>query len=326
MTMANLNVCVGIDAGSSSSKLAFSDDKGTRLIGSTGGFDALTLREAAEVFFDEPVFSCVIAVPENFTRRQRDDVNAASKRAGFRDADIITAYEAMTLALDFPGKVLVYDFGASKSDMVVFESGEVIESVTLDDICGNVFDDVFAGWLSDRFTLDLIDKNILRERAESIKITLSESDYVTWREVNIMRGDFERLIHFTVKRAAHTVQRLLRVHHPERFILTGGCANIPEVRSTLAGLTKFSPELRPGLIAEGAALKGRSLTAENSRTQTTNIAARLREIRAGMIEIEDKLTRTQKDRIYMMFRQVEGINDAGIIALMENMIREIREA
>ena len=45
-----------------------------------------------------------------------------------------------------------------------------------------------------------------------------------------------------------------------------------------------------------------------------------------MIGLEEKLTRRQKDRVYAMFRQAEGINDTGIIALMENLIRDIRNA
>ena len=62
------------------------------------------------------------------------------------------------------------------------------------------------------------------------------------------------------------------------------------------------------------------------RAKRPDNAARLRELRAGMLELEERLTRRQKDRVYAMFRQAEGINDAGIIALMENMIREIRSA
>ena len=54
--MAGLNVCAGIDAGSSCSKLAYSDNLGTRILARSDGQDFMTLREEAEIFFDEPVF------------------------------------------------------------------------------------------------------------------------------------------------------------------------------------------------------------------------------------------------------------------------------
>ncbi|MBQ9434289.1 MAG: hypothetical protein IJU26_08750 [Synergistaceae bacterium] len=45
-----------------------------------------------------------------------------------------------------------------------------------------------------------------------------------------------------------------------------------------------------------------------------------------MLAIEDRLTCRQKDRVYALFRQAEGIHDSGIISLMENLIREIKNA
>ena len=47
----NVNVNVGIDAGSVCSKLAYSDKLGTRILADAEGFDAVLLREEAEIFF-----------------------------------------------------------------------------------------------------------------------------------------------------------------------------------------------------------------------------------------------------------------------------------
>ena len=80
--MADLHVYVGIDAGTKTSKLAYSDNISTRIIASPEGFDINALREEAEIFFDEPVFSCVIAIPENFSRRQREDILFSAKSNG----------------------------------------------------------------------------------------------------------------------------------------------------------------------------------------------------------------------------------------------------
>ncbi len=66
-------------------------------------------------------------------------------------------------------------------------------------------------------------------------------------------------------------------------------------------------------------MKGNSQTSRKIDT-----GAKLRELRAGMLELEDKLTRRQKDRVYSLFRQAEGINDAGIITLMEGLICDIK--
>ena len=321
MSITNLNVCVGIDAGSNTSKLAYD----SKLIAELENFDALKLREEAEIYFDEPIFSCVIAVPESYNRRQCDDVIYNAKKSGFKNVTIITAHEAINMALNYESS-LVYDFGATKSELTLHNGDEVLESVIIEDVSGNEFDKVFAEWLSERFTLDLIDKKVLCERAEAIKISLSENDYVTWRDVNIYRDDLERLIYFTIKRAAHVAKRLMTVYKPESFILTGGCAKIPLVRKVFMNMVSDTIEINESLIANGASLKAASLVKSNVGAEKLNTATKIRELRGRLIELEESLTRKQKDRLYLLFRQAEGINDPKIIALMENLISEIKEA
>ena len=325
MTMTSLNVNVGIDAGSHTSKLAYDD----KVIAALDGFNTLELREQAEIFFDEPVFSCVVALPESLTRRERDDVIFNAKRSGFRNINIITAHDAMLNALgDDAGRVLVYDFGASKSDITMFDGGEVIDNEIISDVSGDEFDEVFAQWLSDRFTLDLIDKKILRGHAEKIKISLSSNEFVVWRDVHITADDLERLIHFTIKRAAHTIERFIACYEPSRLVMTGGCADTPIVRKIFGELnlnvrTDFDGEL----IARGVASKARELSKDTHGADRVSKAARLRELRGELIELEDMLTRKQKDRLYFLFRQAEGIlpGDPAIITLMENLIKAIRD-
>lgn len=318
--MAGLNVCVGIDAGTDTSKLGYADSLGTRIIARLEEFDPLMLREESEIFFDEPVFYCIVAVNSG---GRKEDIRKKVLSSGFTDTSIITSHEAMSLTLGDKDKVLVYDFGASRSEFVVFGGREVIESVIVPDVCGSEFDKVFAEYLADRRLMKAVDGSLVRE-ARRIKHMLSENESMTWHGLEIMREEFGRLIHFSVKRAGHTAQRLLRVHKPGRFVLSGGCAKIPAVREVFADM---GAELQEDIIAEGASLKARALGRE-SRKESGNAgnASGLRELRAGMIELEDRLTRRQKDRIYMLFRQAEGINDAGIIAILENMLREIRQA
>ena len=85
-------------------------------------------------------------------------------------------------------------------------------------------------------------------------------------------------------------------------------------------------EVIDDVIVKGVSLKAFSLTRQEARKNIADTASRMREIRAEILGIEDRLTRSQKDRLYVMFRQVEGMNDAGMITLMENLIREIRNA
>lgn len=324
MSTTGLNVCVGIDAGSNTSKIAYSDSAGTKLIAELDGFDINALREEAEVYFDEPVFSCIIAIPDNFNRRQRDEIVIKAKNSGFKNVEIISSHEAEKIGLE--NRVLVYDFGASKSEMIIFDDGEISENVVINDVSGNEFDRIFSEWLSERFTLNLIDRKIINEQAKRIKITLSEHESVQWRNAEISRDDFERLIYFSVKRAAHTAKRLIRIYSPDRIILTGGCVNIPVVRKIFAEVFKTGFEISLGLAAKGASLMGRSSDKNSGIADIAENSAKLRELRGNIIELEEKLTRNQKDRLYLLFRNAEAINSPEIINLMENLINEIRNA
>ena len=320
---ADSNVCVGIDSGSSCSKLAYSDSLGTRVITQCEGFDFLELREEAEIFFDDLVFSCVLSVPENLTSRQKSAIKSKAELSGFRNVNLISEIEALKLAVndnEENEKVLIYDFGASRSHILFFENGSVADSVIIDDVCGNSFDMSFAEYLRERKLLKKINDDVLRE-AKRLKHVLSVNNSRIWHNAVILRGDFERLIYFPVKRASHVLKRFMRVFRPDRVILTGGCSKIPLVREILD-----IKEVIDDLISKGCALKARSITksdtAKNISTKSQG-QSRLREIRAEMLRIEDKLTRNQKDRLYVLFRQAENINDNGITVLIETLLNEI---
>ena len=311
--MADLSVCAGIDAGTRESKLAYSDGLGTRIIARLEGFDLLALREESEAYFDEPVFSCVVA----------SDSRVRPENSGFSDVHVIPQSEAVILGLGRDEKNIVCDFGESAFRMYVVNAHEVIDAETVSDVCGKVIDENFAEYLAERYCFRMSDSEVMHE-ARRIKHALTDNEITSWRERDIYRYELERVIHFPVKRSARTLQRLVRVHKPEGVILTGGSIKIPEVRRVISDVLGISPEYRGNLIAEGAAVKARELQRDNARAKRPDNAARLRELRAKMLELEDRLTRRQKDRVYAIFRQAEGINDAGIITLMENMMREIR--
>lgn len=319
MTAINLCVCTGIDAGSSCSKLGYSDNLGTRILARSEGADFVTLREEAEIFFDEPVFSCVIAVKDDISRRQRETLRLKAINAGFRDVNITGQFEAMTLGLGDETRTLVCDFGASRCDFVMIDEGDVIDSES-HDVCGDMFTRIFAEYLCELRRLKKVDGNIMNE-AKRIMHILSGEESRLWHNVNILRDDFERLIYFPVKRASHTFHRFINVCKPERVILTGGCANIPLVKEFFTGA-----EVIDDLIVKGASLKGLSLSKQEAKKSIADNVSRIRALRAEILKIEEGLTRQQKDRLYVLFRQAEGINDSGIITMMENLIREIKNA
>ena len=324
MSMTNLNANVGIDLGSNTSKIAHNN----KIIAAIDGFNILFLREEAEIYFDEPVFSCVVAVPDSFTNRQREDLIFNAKKSGFKYINLITSSEAMINALTLKNheRVLVYDFGASKSNITIFEGEKILETEFIKDISGDEFDNIFAEWLSERFTLNLIDKKTLRARANLIKIALSSNNFVVWRNVEITQDDFERLIRFSVKRVSHAVERFIDCYAPKRFIITGGCSEIPIVKRTFREIFS-SVEFDSELIAKGAALKARLISGGRKNQERSEQQAKLRELRGELIKLEDLLTRKQKDRLYFLFKQAEGIfaNNPAIIKLMENMLQEIKD-
>ena len=315
--MAELSVCVGLDAGKYESKLAYSDALSTRVIAGLSGFDPNALREEAEAFFGEPVFSCVAAYSG-----RGDDVRRRALSCGFTEVEIIPAHEAVSLWLGQEGRALVWDLGQSAGRMYVLDEGHLLESVIVDDVCGEAFDAVFGEYLRNRYGLSEPD---IRE-ARRIKHELSEHNYCVWRELRVYRDEFERLIYFPLRRAAHVLNRLRRVHRPSRVIMTGGGSRIPIAVKAAGEVLGIGPEVQENVIAKGVSLRARELQRTRGQVLGNNTTIRLKELRAGLIELEDRLTRRQKDRVYAMFRQAEGINDAGIIALMEGLIREIRNA
>ena len=314
-----MNVCVGIDAGSSCSKLAYSDNLGTRIIAGSEGFDFLTLREEAEIFFDEPVFSCVIAINDETPSRQRENLRTKAVSSGFRDVEIIGGFEALSLGLGNEARTLVCDFGASSCRMTVIEGWEVLENAAVD-VGGDFLDTAFSEYLAERRLMKKPDDTILRE-AKRLKHILSENDSRLWNNMEILREDFTRLAYFPMLRASHTAKRLRRVWKPERFVLTGGGAKIPMVREIFS-----TAEIVDDVIVKGASLRALMLTKQEARKNIADTVSRMRELRAEILRIEEGLTRSQKDRLYILFRQAEGMNDAGIITMMENLIREIRNA
>ena len=319
------DICIAVDAGSHTSKIAACN----KFTAAVDGSDLVKIREEAEIYFDEPVFSCVIAVPDDCGKRQREELIFNAKKSGFKNIELINSHDAVLNFIEKNKKILVYDFGASRSEFIFFSDNKVIDSEIIKDICGSEFDKMFASWLRERFNLSLINEKDLLTQAESFKKELSLNEKITWRETEILREDFERLIYFSVKRALHTAERFIDCYNPDKFILTGGGAEIPVVNKIFAD---FKPEFNKNLIVSGTAKHALQLTqnAKNTKRDVQEIKLKINEIRGSIISIEDMLTRRQKDRLYKLFRQTEGMiagDEASmtLINLLSNLINEIKK-
>ncbi|MBQ7578495.1 MAG: Hsp70 family protein [Synergistaceae bacterium] len=310
--MTEEKLSIGIDAGTKYLKAAHSG----RITARLEGFDINALREESEIFLDDIVTACVIAVPENYSKSQRNEIIKIAGRSGFDDVNIIDSNEA--LIYSDTGSALICDFGASKFSMSVIDDNEILDSEIISDLSGNIIDKTFSEWLCERLNLNLIDNT----KAEQIKISLSENESINWRGIEIFREDLERLIHFQIKRAAHTAKKFFRIYKPERVILTGGMCNIKAVTKIFADELNLTPEINHDLIAKGAAIAASSDGGKiKSKVDT---AQKFKELRGQILIIEELLTRSQKDRLYLLVKQAEGINDAGILEILQNLIQEIK--
>ena len=324
MTTAFSSASVGIDIGSHTSKIA-GDEK---IIAALPSGDLLKLREEAEIYFDEPVFSCVIAVPDSFINREKETLSFDAKKSGFKHIELNSHYEAVLNFLDENAddkKILILDLGASKSEFIFIDGRKIIESEAVNDVCGNEFDKIFASWLRERFSLDLINEKDLLTQAENFKRELSLKDKIIYRDVEISREDFERLIYFSLKKISHAAERFLSCYSPERFILIGGGSEIPAAKKIFAEIFP-NLEIKPNLIVQGAAKTAASMFSTRERDKRFDNSAKIKEFRNEIMTIEDLLTRKQKDRLYGFFRQIEAqaMNNTALIKLLENLINDIK--
>ena len=310
--MTDSKISIGIDSGSKFLKAANSG----KITAKIEGFDFNALREESEIFLDDIITSCYIAVPDDYNKRQRDEIMKLAERSGFDDINIINSYEALIYA--DTGNSLICDFGASKFSMSVIDDNEILDEEIIPDLSGNLVDKIFTEWLCARFNINLSDNT----KAEHIKISLSSNESFTWRGVEILRADLERLIYFQVKRASHTAKKFYRIYKPAKIILTGGMSNIPLVRKIFSEELGFTPEINNDLIAKGAAVAASS---EDDKIKSKiDTAQKFKELRGQILIIEELLTRSQKDKLYLLVKQAEGINDSGIIEIMQNLISEIK--
>ena len=154
------------------------------------------LKSYVDTLYGEGEKEAVITVPAYFTDEQRHATKEAGELAGFVVERIINEPTAAALAfglnhLNDDGVYLVYDLGGGTFDVSVVEmmSGllEVKASTGNRELGGEDFDWRIVDFLSERILADngvdpredIRAKALLKEKAENVKITLSEEDAVS---------------------------------------------------------------------------------------------------------------------------------------------------
>ena len=235
------------------------------------------LREDAEAYLNEFVYSCVITVPACFNSLRRNSVFNAAKEAGFSgEVKILNEPTAAALSVaNEEGRYLVLDFGAGTADISVVEMESnvwhVLESVGTNDIGGYDFDVLLAEWIIERVGLykikendkDLEVWNLFRSQAEKVKIALSAYERYEllpffamseiFEPIMVEREDFNRLIRFHIRRIVNWVKMLWETYNPRKLLLVGGSSKIPLLRQMLEQEV-ISPEYFGYCIDESVAI------------------------------------------------------------------------
>jgi molecular chaperone DnaK len=251
------------------------------------------LRQDATEALGEEVRDAVITVPAYFGDLERNRTRAAGEIAGLNVIDIINEPTAAAIAYGLSrgrdnGTIMVYDLGGGTFDITIMaiEDGNlrVLTSNGDRELGGMDFDEAlaahFAAEFEARFGIRPLDDprsyQEFRDRAETVKIDLSDSDEVPvslsaggkFIELEVQRSQFERLIgHYIDQTRTLTEKALsdagLRRDQIDKVLLVGGSTRIPAVRRMVQDLIGREPE--SGINPDEVVAMGAAIYAANER-------------------------------------------------------------
>ncbi|MBQ4418336.1 MAG: Hsp70 family protein, partial [Synergistaceae bacterium] len=203
--------------------------------------DLVKTREDAEIYLDDFCTACVVSLKLN--NLNKNNILKLARNAGINNIKIISELDAACeyLRNNFKdlNKFLIIDAGAGAANLNLLERDKLIESVIIDSVSGNKFDELIAEFLGN-LRADIKDEKFLLSEAEKLKNYLDlKLDKLEWTpfnddfKINIYREDLERLIKFQVRELAHAARRLILIYKPEKIFLTGGMTNLPILKSEL---------------------------------------------------------------------------------------------
>jgi molecular chaperone DnaK (HSP70)/WD40 repeat protein len=248
-------------------------------------------RDAEHGHFHKEVGRAVITCPAEFNMLQRQKIEEAGRRAGFREVVLLEEPVAGALAyaragLNVGKHVLVYDLGGGTFDLAVLDNeGEsfhvAMEPRGMERCGGDDFDhalyyhcdELVQEKLGRSITLTgAVDLSFLREcRRRKESLTFQErskfSDYLPSDdgpvrfEYEVDRQTFEDLIGEYVETSARLTEEILkqadtRGHKVDTVVLVGGSTRVPLVMRTLEETLPVSPlgfDRKDVAVALGAA-------------------------------------------------------------------------
>lgn len=224
--------------------------------------------------FHTSVERVILTVPAMFGPAQRHDLTAAAHQAGFSHVELLEEPVAAGIAycdqqsdLSKQLRFIVVDWGGGTFDVAHLDrssSGEIKVHedflVGLDDIGGEVFDDVLWGiassalesgghgtldsqsrenWGSYRRDLSRAKESLSSQSSVSMTFTLADGKTA---KVSLNRTDFNDIISPMIQKAASFVSQLIvRAHNagcpPEFILLAGGTSRIPLIGEELERIT-----------------------------------------------------------------------------------------
>jgi heat shock protein 1/8 len=258
------------------------------------------LKEVATKRLGKPVKRAVITIPAMFNDAQRTATKMAAKIAGLECLRLLHEPTAAALAYGILQRdrkemmLLVYDFGGGTLDVNLMnyntttKLAQVLATAGNTHLGGEDFDYCIVEYCYDRFKktygydnlhgLDIVQKQILKQRCERAKCHLSSHDKaeITVRnfyrdqdlKVTLTRSIFEQICKELFIVSMKPIDDVMRscefqTHHISEIILVGGSTRIPRVVENLRNYfgkepnTTIDPELA---VSMGASILAYTLT------------------------------------------------------------------
>ena len=247
----------------------------------------------AEAILGETLQKAVITVPAYFDDVQRQATRDAARLAGLEAVRILNEPTAAAIAYGMDerkeGKIAVYDLGGGTFDISLLQlTGKIFKVVATNGdtrLGGDDFDQAIVGELTLRIQQEFTDaelrsplaRQVLRQTAETIKISLSQSNEIeytvsmkdqSWsHQGSFTTTELQPLLAPVIQRTLQRCQQALdqagwKVEDLDEVVLVGGSTVVPEVRRQVQQFFGRTPQVAIDpykVVALGAGIQGHLL-------------------------------------------------------------------
>ena len=251
------------------------------------------VKHRAEAILGETLQKAVITVPAYFDDVQRQATRDAARLAGLEAVRILNEPTAAAIAYGLDerkeGKIAVYDLGGGTFDISLLQlTGKIFKVVATNGdtrLGGDDFDQAIVGELTLRIQQEFTDaelrsplaRQVLRQTAETIKISLSQSNEIeytisiedqSWsHQGSFTTTELQPLLAPVIQRTLQRCQQALdqagwKVEDLDEVVLVGGSTVVPEVRRQVQQFFGRTPQVAIDpykVVALGAGIQGHLL-------------------------------------------------------------------